>query len=174
MKRVLVLSLLAGIAGSASGQQAQSAPKPAMSGAAHDAMNMARYKTAITDARRKLFAAGMSNLTPTQLETFWAVYGDYEREKDAIAAARADLAKKYVDAYSSPTGVSDADLTQIVNDAAVLQKKGIDVRIKYFGVYSQKLNPKAAARFALIDDYVATAVRLNLLEQIPVSAGPAQ
>jgi len=177
MKKVLVLSLLVGIAGSASGQQAQSAPpapKPAMSGSAQDAMNIARYKVAITDARRKLFAAGMSNLTPAQLETFWAVYADYEKEKDAIAAARTDLAKKYVDAYSSPGGVSDADLTQIVNDAAVLQKKGIDVRVKYFGVYGQKLNPRAAARFALIDDYVTTAVRLNLLEQIPVSSGPSQ
>ncbi len=165
MKKILVLSLLAGIAGIASGQQAQSGPP---------ASNMARYKVAITDARRTLFAAGMSNLTPAQLETFWAVYGDYEKEKDAITSARADLAKKYVDAYSSPAGVSDAEITQIVNDAFALQKKSIDVRAKYFGVYSQKLNPKAAARFVLIDDYVSTAVRLNLLEQIPIPSGEAR
>jgi hypothetical protein len=37
----------------------------------------------MTDVRRKFFAAGMSNLTPEQLQTFWAVYADYEKEKDA-------------------------------------------------------------------------------------------
>ena len=167
MKKTLAVSLLAGIAAAAAAQQAQPAPaKPA----SQQEINIARYKEAITDARRKLFAAGMSNLTPEQLQTFWGVYADYEKEKDAIAASRMDLAKKYIDAYNTAAGVSDADLTQIVNDAGALQKKGTDLRLKYFGIYSQKLNTKAAARFSLIDDYVTTAVRLSLLEQIPVSA----
>jgi hypothetical protein len=56
----------------------------------------------------------------------------------------------------------------VVNDAGALQKKNTDLRLKYFGIYSKKLNGKAAARFALIDDYVTTAIRLNLLEQVPL------
>ena len=168
MKKALVLALLAGIAGSASAQQAQPAAPAGgstMSPAAKEAINVARYKTALTDARRKLFGAAMSDLTPTQLETFWAVYADYEKEKDAIASARVDLAKKYVDSYTS---LSDADITSLTNDAATLQKKGIDLRVKYFGIYSQKLNPKAAGHFALVDDYITTAARLNLLDQLPL------
>jgi hypothetical protein len=172
MKKALVLSLLVGVAASALAQQAQPAAQAApqakpmsMSPAAQEAVNVARFKMALTDARRKLFGAAMSNLTPTQLETFWAVYADFEKEKDAIAAARVDLAKKYVDSYTS---LSDADIASLVNDASTLQKKTTDLRLKYFGIYSQKLNAKAAGRFALVDDYITTAARLSLLDQLPL------
>ncbi len=170
MKKALVLSLLvgAGVAGATLAQQPPAQGKTGGGAMPRETVDMARYKTALTDARRKLFAAGMSNLTPQQLESFWAVYGDYEKEKDAITSARMDLAKKYVDAYTSAEGLTDADLTQIVNDAGALQKKNTDLRLKYFGIYSQKLNTKAAARFALIDDYITTAMRLSVLDQIPV------
>jgi len=174
MKKVLVLSLAAGIAAAARGQQpqpaAQAAPqaKPGVSPAGQEALNVARYKMAITDARRKLFAAGMSELTPQQLETFWGVYADFEKEKDAITGARVDLAKKYADNFQN---LSDADITGLVTDSANLQKKTTDLRMKYYGILSQKLNSHAAGRFALIDDYTTTAARLNLLNQLPIPTG---
>ena len=40
--------------------------------------------------------------------------------------------------------------------------------MKYFGIYSQKLNPRAAGHFALIEDYITTAGRLALLDQLPL------
>jgi len=172
MKKVLVLSLAAGLAAAAQGQQAQSAPapqaKPAAVSPAGQDLNLARYKMALTDARRKLFAAGMNELTPQQLEIFWGVYGDFEKEKDALSSARVDLAKKYADNFQN---VSDADITGLVTDSANLQKKGTDLRVKYYGILSQKLNAHAAGRFALIDDYTTTAARLNLLNQLPIPTG---
>jgi len=173
MKKVLVLSLAAGIAAAAQGQQSAPAPaaKPAAtSPAGQEALNVARYKMALTDARRKLFAAGMSDLTPQQLEVFWGVYADFEKEKDALSGARVDLAKKYVDSYTS---LSSADITGLVNDSSNLQKKGIDLRVKYFGILSQKISAHAAGRFALVDDYTTTAARLNLLNQLPIPTGEA-
>lgn len=171
MKKVLVLSLAAGLAAAAQGQQAQPAPqtKPAAAAPAdQEALNVARYKMALTDARKKLFAAGMSELTPQQLETFWGVYADFEKEKDAITGARVDLAKKYADNFQN---VSDADITALVTESANLQKKTTDLRVKYFGILSQKLNAHAAGRFSLIDDYTTTAARLNLLNQLPIPTG---
>jgi Spy/CpxP family protein refolding chaperone len=167
MKKALILSLLAGITASALAQQAQTAPQssPAMSPAAKEAINVARYKQALSDGRRQLFAVGMSDLTPQQLETFWAVYGDYEKEKNAITSARVDLAKKYVDSYNN---LADGDIAGLVNESGALQKQNTDLRLKYFGIYSQKLNPRAAGHFALIDDYITTAARLALLDQLPL------
>jgi hypothetical protein len=135
--------------------------------------DLARYNLASTDARRRLFAAAMSSLTPEQLKTFWVVYADYEREKDAIAMARTDLAKKYLDMYIDEGGPEASDLAQIVDDAGELQKKNTDLRLKYFRIYSQKLNPRAAARFALIDDYETTAIRLDLFHKLPLPANVA-
>jgi hypothetical protein len=172
MKKVLVLSLAAGIAASAAtAQQAQPAGAPQArpaSAAGQEAINVARYKMALTDARRKLFAAGMSFLSPQQLEVFWGVYGDFEKEKDALTSARVDLAKKYADNFQN---LSDADITSLVTDSANLQKKTTDLRVKYYGILSQKINTHAGGRFVLIDDYTTTAARLNLLDQLPIPTG---
>ena len=133
-----------------------------------DADDIARYNMASTEARRSFFAAAMSGLTPDQLQTFWAVYADYEKEKDALAMARTDLAKKYLDSYSSTAGLEESELTEIVNQAGALQKKNIDLRLRFFRIYSEMLNTRAAARFALIDDYETTAVRMNLFSKLPM------
>jgi hypothetical protein len=169
MKRILALSLAAGIAAaSARAQQSSSSQQPGAS-ANQDTTN-ARYKMALSDARKKLFSAGMSELTPQQLEVFWAVYADFEKEKDALTSARVDLAKKYADNFQN---VSDAEITGLLTDSANLQKKTVDLRMKYYGILSQKINAHAAGRFALIDDYTTTAARLNLLSQLPIPTGDA-
>jgi hypothetical protein len=70
MKKALALSLLVSVAAGASAQQSQPAAPAGgatASPASQEALNVARYKMALTDARRKLFAAGMSDLTPQQL-----------------------------------------------------------------------------------------------------------
>ncbi len=167
MKKVLVFSLAAGIAAAAGAQQPSTAPA-GQSASSQESLNIERYKMAVSDARKKLFAAGMSELTPQQLETFWAVYADFEKEKNAITAARVDLAKKYADNFQN---LSDADITTLVTDSANLQKKTTDLRVKYYGILSQKINAHAAGRFALIDDYTTTAGRLNLLNQLPIPTG---
>ena len=133
-----------------------------------DSMNAERFKMALTDQRRKLFAAAMGNLTAQQLETFWSVYSSFEEEKNAITSARLDLAHEYIDTFTSAKGLDDAAITKIVNEMGSLQKKNIDLRLKYFDIYSQKLDAKAAGRFVLVDDYITTAWRLDLLEAIPL------
>ena len=170
MKKVLVLALFVGAAASARAQTSPPAgqARPAATASAGQPMDLAKFKIAVTEARRKLFAAGMSDLTPQQLETFWAVYGDYEKEKDAVTATRLDLVRKYVETYATLT---DAQISQLVNEAGSTQKQNVDLRMKYFGIYSQKLNARAAGRFALIDDYITTALRLQILDQLPMPGG---
>jgi len=169
MKKVLALSLAAGIAAaSAASARVQQSGQQQPGASANQDTNNQKYKMALSDARKKLFASGMSELTPQQLEVFWAVYADFEKEKDAITSARVDLAKKYADNFQN---VSDAEITGLLTDSANLQKKTVDLRMKYYGILSQKINAHAAGRFALIDDYTTTAARLNLLSQLPIPTG---
>ena len=170
MKKVLMLALISLAAGAALAHPQPASP-PTSSSAAVDssssAVDMERFKMAITDERRKLFAAAMSKLSAQQLEAFWSVYSKYEEEKNAITSARLDLAKEYVDMYTGEKGIDDAGITKIVNEMGSLQKKNTDLRLKYFGILSQKLDAKAAGRFALVDDYITTAWRLDLLDHMP-------
>jgi len=170
MKSALVIVLLAGFA-AASPTLAQQPPPSAKSAVhsagAHQPVDLERFKQALTDARRRMFASAMSNLSAEQLQTFWAIYADYEKEKDAITSNRLDLAKKYVDAFGSTTGLADADIAEIVTEMGALQNKTIDLRLKYFGIYRGRIDARTAGRFALVDDYITTALRLDLLDQIP-------
>ena len=168
MKKTLVLFLLPFATGGVPALP-QPAAHPSQAAAVEDEapMDAERFKMALTDERRKLFGEAMNKLTAQQLETFWSVYSDYEKEKDAITSARLDLAKEYIDTFLGAKGIDDAGIAKIVNEMGALQKKNIDLRLKYFGIYSQKLDAKAAGRFALVDDYVTTAWRLDLLDHIP-------
>lgn len=133
-----------------------------------------RYLTALSSARRKLFAESMNDLSATQLEAFWSVYTDYEKDKNALALERVERVKKFVESFGHAEGLTDADVTEAITEAAAVQKKQIDVRLKYFNTLSARIGAKAAGRFALTDDYVSTAVRLDWLNSIPFPGDKVQ
>jgi hypothetical protein len=172
MKKVLALSLLLGVAAAGSAQQTSSQQKPASGGSQPSSMpelqpkdvDMAKLQHALSTKRRELVASAMGGLTPEQMQTFWAVYGDFEKERDANMADRLNLLKKYTDNYATLT---DADITKMVNESAAIQKQTLDLRMKYFGILNQKLGAKAAGRFAHIDDYLTTLFRLSMLDGMP-------
>ena len=62
----------------------------------------------------------------------------------------------------------------MAGDASDTQKQTTDLRLKYFDIYRQKLNAQAAGRFWLIDDYITTALRLQLLDHLPMIGGSAE
>ncbi len=72
--------------------------------------------------------------------------------------------KSYTDNFATLT---DADVVKMVNESADIQKQTLDLRMKYFGILNQKIGAKAAGRFAHIDDYLTTIVRLGILDNMP-------
>jgi len=166
MKKFLVLFLLLGIAASAAAQQpaAGSAQKAALPELSPSDVDMAKLQNALSTKRRELFAAGMGGLTAQQQETFWAVYADFEKERDTVMSSRLNLLRKYTENFATLT---DADIVKMVNESAELQKATLDLRMKYFGILNGKLGAKAAGRFAHIDDYLTTLMRLAMLDNMP-------
>ncbi len=167
MKKALSLFLLLGVAAAASAQQAQTAPKSSMPEMSKADVDMAKLENALSKKRRELFAAGMGGLSADQQQAFWAVYADFEKERDANMAARLGLLKDYTDRFAT---LSDADLTKMVNESAAIQKQTLDLRMKYFGILSPKIGAKAAGRFVHIDDYLTTLMRLGMLDNMPALA----
>ena len=171
MRKVLSLFLLLAIAAVATAQQPASgqAQKAQMPELQKSDIDMAKLENALSKKRRELFAAGMGGLSADQQQTFWAVYADFEKERDANTSARLNLLKQYTDNFAN---LSDADVVRMVNESAEIQKQTLDLRMKYFGILTQKLGAKSAARFAHIDDYLTTLFRLGMLDNMPaLSAG---
>jgi hypothetical protein len=127
-------------------------------------IDMAKLEQALSTKRREIIAAGMGSLTADQMKTFWTIYGDFEKEKDAIMAARLSLLAKYTDGFATLT---DADITKMVPEMFALQKQMLDLRAKYFDAINKKLGAKAAGRFVHIDDYITTIGRLAMLDNMP-------
>ena len=170
MKRALVPFLLVGLVATSAtlAQQPSKAEQPAARPATpRQPVDLDRFKQAIAENRRKMFASAMSNLSTEQLQTFWAVYADFEKEKNVITSARMDLAKKYTETFTSTTGLADSDIVEIVHEMAALQHKNVELRVKYFDIYRARIDARAAGRFGLVDDYITTAMRLDLLDQVP-------
>ena len=167
MRKLLVALALAtaSIAGMAGAQAAPDAHGSAQAAPVH--VDPETYKAALAKERRKYFADAMSGLTAPQLETFWSVFTDFEREKTALVEARVELIRSYSDAFTSAYGLSDADTTKAVHEMAALQRHLVDLREKYYDIYARRIDAKTAARFALVDDYVATSIRMDWLKQIP-------
>jgi hypothetical protein len=166
MKKVLAVFLLVGAASAAVAQQtaSKSASASSMPEMSKNDVDMTKLQQALSTKRRELVAAAMGGLTAEQMQTFWGVYADFEKERDAVMSARLSLLKSYTENFAT---LSDADIVKIFNASADIQKQTLDLRMKYFGILNQKLGAKAAGRFAHIDDYLTTIFRLGMLDNIP-------
>jgi hypothetical protein len=163
MKRTLLGIVLASAASTILAQQPAS-PPPAASGKPAGAVDQQMLQKALTESRRKLFSAGM-DLTPAQFETFWAVYGDFEKEKNALDGVRIAIVKKVAERVGKASG---DEALGLVAESADLQQKEITLRKKYADILAAKVSPAAGVRFWQIDDYITTALRLDLLDNIPL------
>ena len=173
MKKAVALILFLGTAAPAAAQTPASTSTPAATEEPEIVradLDMAKLEQALSTKRREIVSAAMGGLTADQMKTFWSVYADFEKEKDAIMSARLGLLKKYTDTFST---LSDADVTKMVQDSAGLQKQLIDVRMKYFDILNKKLGAKAAGRFVHVDDYLTTIGRLAMLDNMPALQIPA-
>ena len=139
MRKALGLLLFPALCVTGIVAEERSAPTTKPSGKEEAApFDVERYKTACSDSRRKLFDEAMSGLAPEAKEIFWATYKDYESDKDEIATARGEMIKKFTDAFRDPEGLSDDAIVEAVHGLLDWQHENIDLRLKYFGVLSER------------------------------------
>jgi len=127
-------------------------------------VDLTKLNQALTTKRRELYAQGMAGLSPEQQQTFWGIYGDFEKEKEQNMSARLGLLKRYTEGFAT---LSDADIVKMANEANEIQKTSAELRMKYFNIINTKLGAKAAGRFYHIDDYLTTILRLSILDNMP-------
>jgi hypothetical protein len=125
-------------------------------------LNTEEAKQILSMARRDVFQDEM-NLTDQEKDAFWNIYAGYEKDRAALIDKQIQLLQEYSTDYST---ITDEQAMRMVKQSADLQKKSIDLRAKYADQIGKKVNGKKGARFYQIDDYIATAVRLDVLDNI--------
>jgi hypothetical protein len=126
------------------------------------------YRYAVTAERRQVVATNIG-LATAELQRFWAVYDEFEKERAPLEKERFSILARYAQSYAS---LSDAQAMALVMASSQVQLAEIQLRAKYAQQLSRKISGHAGARFFQIDDYVTTAQRTNSLRGIPLSVGP--
>jgi hypothetical protein len=108
-------------------------------------------------------------LEDPQKDTFWNIYAEYDRQRAELADQTLQLLRDYVTSYDTLT---NEQATKMMDEAARIGDKQVRLRQKYAHEMSKKLGGRVGARFYQIDDYLSTAARLELLDQIPFVGDP--
>ena len=127
-------------------------------------LDMEKLHYILSTERKAVFERNMK-LNEQQSEVFWGVYHRYEKEKEQLEANRLRLLGTYIDKYATLT---NDDILKIVKQSGENQRADLDLRQKYFQIYSKKLDPIAAARFMQLDDIVGMVTRLAILGNLPL------
>jgi len=160
MRRSLLLSLLL-LPGALSAQQA---PVQQVASPAAPTVDVARLTTALSAERRRAFMVGMQ-LTPMQDTAFWPIFEKFETERRVVSERMVRMVQQYAQAYPN---VGEPQSWDLVVGTADAERELVAIRHKYAEDVKKKISARASLRFYLLDDYLTTAVRLGVLDDLPV------
>jgi len=105
-------------------------------------------------------------MTDAESKAFWPVYDDYEAQlkkiDDRFMAMINDFAAKY-------DTLTDAEATAMLKERLTLERKRVDLKVKYTGRIAKVLPGKKALRFAQLESRIDNLVRRNVYSLIPLA-----
>ena len=105
------------------------------------------------------------NFTSDEATVFWPIYKQYEAEYDKLGDQRIELIKEYDKNFLS---MDNAKATELANTAIELKEKRLALLKKYHGKISKAINPIISARFLQVENYVQSAIDIQLAAGLPL------
>ncbi len=113
---------------------------------------------------KKLMVESFMQLNDADAQMFWPIYNNYETERGDLTSRRIKVLKQYADQYSTLT---DEQADVLMKEVFSIRKKDLALKQKYFNQIKKNISAKTATSFYQLEEYIQTAVRYSLLEQIP-------
>ncbi len=104
------------------------------------------------------------NLSATELEVFWRVYGEYEHELVALNDKRIESINYYLENFNK---MSAEKATSVLEHYFANQRARISLREKYAGKISRILSPLVGLRFTHVEAQISLFIEAELLIQLP-------
>jgi len=118
---------------------------------------------------KKAVVADFVKPSDTQKDAFWKLYDEYETQRKALGKQRVELLKQYADQYLTMTSEQADVWTRKVIE---LQKKTDGLIVAYYGKVKMATNGLVATQFYQIENYILTAIRMEVLENVPFIKKP--
>jgi hypothetical protein len=158
-RRTWLLALVAVLAGGRLGAQTVAVSN----------LDESTYRYAVTEERRNIFAANLA-LDAEERERFWKIYDEYAKERGPLEKERFALLQRYAQVGAA---ISDDQAMALALVSGRLQITDVQLRLKYAETLRRKMSGRVATRFFQIDDYVTTAMRMNMLSRLPLVTPPS-
>lgn len=99
-----------------------------------------------------------------QKDAFWKLYDEYETKRKDLGKQRIELLKQYANQYQTMSGEQADAWTKKVMD---LQRKTDDLINTYYTKIKGVSDGLVATQFYQIENYILTAIRMEILENVP-------
>ena len=95
---------------------------------------------------------------------FWPLYKQYDVEASKLNQYRIDYLNDYV---AQVDNITNEQVDAFLKQANAYNKKMTSLKSKYYKQMKKELSSKIAIRFMLVEEYIQTAVKYELLETLP-------
>ena len=95
---------------------------------------------------------------------FWPIYKQYDAEATVWNQYRIDYLMDYVDKVEN---ITNEEVDAFLKRANTYSKKMGALKTKYYKQIKKGLSSKVAIRFILVEEYIQTIVKYELLETLP-------
>ncbi len=113
---------------------------------------------------KKAMVAEFVTPAPEQADAFWALYDEYENQRKVLGKERMELLLYYAAKYATLTS-EEADAWTLA--VIALQKKTDALLNTYYKKVKKATNGIVATQFYQIEIYILTAIRMEILENVP-------
>jgi hypothetical protein len=105
-------------------------------------------------------------ISEAQATEFWALYDEYENQRKELGRKKYQLLQSFVDDYGQ---VKAEDADAFMKQAIPLRIKSDKLTDNYYKKVKSKTDPIVAMQFYQIENYLADAIKMELLEDIYTS-----
>ena len=95
---------------------------------------------------------------------FWPLYKQYDVEASKLNQFRIDYLNDYVEQVDN---ITDEQVDEFLKQSNSYNKKMVSLKSRYYKLMKKELSSKVAIRFMLVEEYIQTAVKYELLETLP-------
>ena len=114
---------------------------------------------------KKAVVSSFIQLEGEQETSFWTLYDQYETARKLHGQKRINLLDKYAENYLD---LDDAKTEDILNEMISLGTAYNKLIAKYYKSIKKQCGVKSAGQFYQLEIYFQSAIRLTLMEQIPL------
>ena len=95
---------------------------------------------------------------------FWPIYKQFDVEASKLNQFRIDYLMDYVDKVEN---ITNEEVDAFLKDANTYNKKMAALKTKYYKQMKKALSSKVAIRYILVEEYIQTIIKYQLLENMP-------